>query len=198
MTETSRSEDAVREDAILFAMDHEGGLVDHPNDPGGITNFGVSLRHAKATGAIRGVRGLEVLNFDIDNDGDIDADDIRALTKEQAKEVYIDIWRRHRFNQITSPDGQHRKIVMKFFDLCLPMGYGGASRVVQRGLRCVGIDTVEDGWVGPVSRTNLNEAIAWNPVVTLYVIQSEAAGYFRDLDAPAFEEGWLNRAYHRP
>ncbi len=198
MTATFRSEEALREDAILFAMAHEGGLVDHKKDPGGITQWGVSLRHARNVGAIRSARGVELLNFDLDNDGDIDADDIRALTKEQAKIVYVNFWQRHRFKEITSPDGQHRKVVMKFYDLCLPMGYGGASRVVQRTLNTLQIATVEDGFVGPISRTNLNEAIAWNPVATLTTLMAQGEGYFRDLDAPDFEKGWVKRARHWP
>ena len=61
--------------AIGFAMENEKGLVDHPNDPGGITNFGVSLRYAKAQGAILSEGGKILLDFDLDNDGDVDADD---------------------------------------------------------------------------------------------------------------------------
>ena len=30
-------------DAIPTVLRHEGGFVDSPNDPGGATNFGVSL-----------------------------------------------------------------------------------------------------------------------------------------------------------
>ena len=29
---------------IAHTLQEEGGLVDHPKDPGGITNFGVSLK----------------------------------------------------------------------------------------------------------------------------------------------------------
>lgn len=185
---------AARDDAISFAMVHEGGFVNHPADPGGATNFGVSLRHAKNAGAIRGVNGAVVLDFDLDQDGDIDADDIRAMTPEQARLVYIDIWNRFHFNVI-----EDRKIAAKFFDLSLPMGYGGASRVVQRALRsCRFVDVVEDGFVGPKSRTSLNNATDWNPAATMTALCSEAAGYFRDLDAPDFEAGWLNRAYEWP
>jgi lysozyme family protein len=31
-------------DAVTFTLEWEGGLVDHPNDPGGRTNFGLSQR----------------------------------------------------------------------------------------------------------------------------------------------------------
>ena len=179
--------------AIDFAMAHEGGLVDHPSDPGGITKYGVSLRYARSKGAIRGVHAAILLNFDLDNDGDIDADDIRLLTPEKARLVYMDHWDRYGFAGV-----QDRHVAAKFFDLALPMGYGGASRVVQRAMRACRLDVVEDGFVGPVSRKVINQASAWNAAATMAAICAEAAGYFRDLDAPDFEEGWLNRAYHWP
>ncbi len=186
------SKDA-RDFAIDFAIEHEGGLVDHPSDPGGITKYGVSLRHAKNLGKLRGVRAAEIINLDLDLDGDIDADDIRALTPEHARLVYAEHYDHFKFGEI-----KHTKIITKFFDLSLPMGYGGASRVVQRALRACRIETVEDGFVGPVSRANLKEASRWNETATMAALCAEAAGYFRDLDAPQFEEGWLTRAYHWP
>ncbi len=184
---------SVRDMAIDFAMTHEGGLVDHPSDPGGITNYGVSLRYARNQGVIRGVHAAILLNFDLDGDGDIDADDIRKLTPEKARIVYADFWNRYGFAGV-----QDRHIAAKFFDLTLPMGYGGASRVVQRAMRACRFDLVEDGYVGPVSRRVINEASEWNTAATMAAICAEAAGYFRDLDAPDFEAGWLNRAYHWP
>lgn len=35
---------AAAEKAIALVLRHEGGLVDHPRDPGGITKYGISLR----------------------------------------------------------------------------------------------------------------------------------------------------------
>ena len=51
----------------------EGGYFDHPNDPGGVTMYGVSLMFLK---------GLDLWGGDIDGDGDIDRDDVLAVTKE--------------------------------------------------------------------------------------------------------------------
>lgn len=50
----------------------EGGYFDHPNDPGGVTMYGVSLMFLK---------GLDLWEGDIDGDGDIDRDDVLAVTK---------------------------------------------------------------------------------------------------------------------
>ncbi len=54
---------------IPFILAAEGGLVNHPKDPGGLTNFGISQRRYPDL-------------------------DIRALTLDQAKALYArDFWR---------------------------------------------------------------------------------------------------------
>jgi len=68
--------------AIPIVLRHEGGLVDNPNDPGGITNHGVSLRWLKSKG----------LAGDLNHDGDVDAADIKIMTVEQASGFYKTYW----------------------------------------------------------------------------------------------------------
>ena len=62
--------------AHKFTSKWEGGFVDHKNDPGGATNYGVSLRWLKNEG------------IDIDGDGKIDINDIKALTPSKAAELF--------------------------------------------------------------------------------------------------------------
>ena len=57
----------------------EGGYFDHPNDPGGVTMYGVSLMFLK---------GLDLWEGDIDGDGDIDRDDVLAVTKDTARDIF--------------------------------------------------------------------------------------------------------------
>lgn len=57
---------------------HEGGYVNHPRDPGGVTNLGITLGTARA------------YRLHLDGDGDVDADDVRLLTPETAVLVYRD------------------------------------------------------------------------------------------------------------
>ena len=66
--------------AIKKVLKHEGGYVDHKNDPGGATKYGISLRFIKQSNT----------DLDLDNDGDIDADDIKEMTEDKAKEIYKD------------------------------------------------------------------------------------------------------------
>ncbi len=56
----------------------EGGYVDDPDDPGGATNHGITIGT------------MQRLRADIDGDGDVDKDDVRRLSKAQAREILIE------------------------------------------------------------------------------------------------------------
>ncbi len=70
------------ETAFRLAHEHvakwEGGYFDHPNDPGGVTMYGVSLMFLKSLGLVEG---------DIDGDGDIDRDDVLAIKRDGQKHI---------------------------------------------------------------------------------------------------------------
>ena len=55
----------------------EGGYVNDPDDPGGATNFGVTIHTMRRLG------------LDLDRDGDIDAADVRVLSRAQAIDIFI-------------------------------------------------------------------------------------------------------------
>jgi hypothetical protein len=64
------------EKGMDFVFEKEGRFVHDKDDPGGATNYGVTL------GA------LIDAGIDIDGDGDIDVDDIKKLTPEVAMHIY--------------------------------------------------------------------------------------------------------------
>ena len=67
--------------AIKFTLRWEGKYVNNPNDPGGATNFGISLPY------------LQRVGIDKNNDGKTDAEDIKLLTIEDAITLYKrDYW----------------------------------------------------------------------------------------------------------
>lgn len=46
------------EQAITILLKHEGGFVDHPSDPGGATNYGITQRVARQNGYMGDMRSL--------------------------------------------------------------------------------------------------------------------------------------------
>jgi lysozyme family protein len=109
----------------------EGGFVDDPDDPGGVTNHGVTL------GTLRR------LGLDLTGEGRIDADDIRHLTAQQAVAIYVE----HYFTRPglgALPEVLHPPV----FDMYVNAG-GNAVKVLQRLLTDMGFPCDPDGQLGP-------------------------------------------------
>ena len=63
-------------------LDREGGFVNDPDDLGGATNFGVTIHTMRRLG------------LDLTGDGAVSVADVRALTREQARKIFVE----HYFN----------------------------------------------------------------------------------------------------
>ncbi len=115
-------------DAIL---EREGGYVNDPDDPGGATNFGVTIHTMRRLG------------LDLDGDGDVDAADVRRLTKAQAREIFI----KHYFHD-PGISGLPAALHATVFDMQVNAG-GNAIKILQRLLRKMGFEVGVDGKIGP-------------------------------------------------
>lgn len=156
-------------------LSHEGGLCDDPNDPGGITDRGISLRFLKSH------------NIDIDGDGDVDADDIRGLSYEDVCGLY----RRFFWNLVHGDDLQNQAMATKLFDMAVNMGPGRAIRIAQES---AGLQA--DGVFGPKTFRALDVE---EPATLLTSICSSQAAFYRGIAAAkpssaSFLKGWLVRA----
>jgi lysozyme family protein len=164
------SDDPAFDRAVAAVLAHEGGLVDDPADPGGITNHGISLRSYPELGAAG----------------------IRALTPEQAAEIYRrDWWQRNGWAELPAAVGA------KILDIGVNIGVESVHRALQRALRATGAAVAEDGSLGPQTRAAVARA---DVSALLAAFRSEVAGHYRLIAAlhPAAErflEGWLARAY---
>lgn len=109
----------------------EGGYVNDPDDPGGATNFGVTIHTMRRLG------------LDLDGDGDVDAADVRRLTREQAVDIFVE----HYFvqpNIAQLPEVLHETV----FDMYVNAG-ANAVKVLQRLLNRMGERVTVDGAIGP-------------------------------------------------
>jgi len=177
--------------ALSVVLAHEGGFADNRNDPGGATNFGISLRWLKEIG-MSDIDADGSPDGDINLDGHIDIDDIRLLTRETAGAFYRRFWwDKFGYGEL------HLSVGTKVFDLAVNMGAQQAHKVLQRACRACGPRLLDDGILGPKSR----EAISAIPPADLVIaMRSEAAGFYRALvmarpGLSSFLTGWLNRAY---
>ena len=112
-------------------VSREGGYVNDPDDPGGATNFGVTIHTMRRLG------------LDLDRDGDIDSADVRGLTRAQAEQIFV----RHYFHRpriAMLPDPLQASV----FDMYVNAG-GNAVKILQRLLRDMGQAGDVDGVIGP-------------------------------------------------
>ena len=119
-------------DSIAAAIvAREGGFVNDPDDPGGATKYGVTL----AT-----LRGL---GRDVNRDGRVDVTDVQALTRDDARAIFIEhYFRKPRLDQL--PEVLHATV----FDMQVNAG-ANAVRILQRLVARMGFACADDGAVGP-------------------------------------------------
>lgn len=109
----------------------EGGYVNDPDDPGGATKYGVTIHTMRRLG------------LDLTGDGRVGISDVKALTRAQAEEIFVD----HYFNRpriAELPAVLHATV----FDMYVNAG-GNAVKILQRLLRQMGQQVSVDGAIGP-------------------------------------------------
>lgn len=176
------------DDAIGVILRHEGGYVNHPNDPGGATNFGVSLRFLADYPDLG----------DFDGDGDVDAEDIANMTLEDAKHIYkVAWWDKYKYGQIVD-----QTIATKVFDFSVNMGASRAHKLLQQAMnQAFGLKLTVDGIVGPASMRTINSATDGDEEQLLLSAYCDCAWQFYQNIAnnnpklKVFLKGWKNRAY---
>lgn len=109
----------------------EGGFVNDPDDPGGPTKHGVTIHTMRRLG------------LDLDGDGDVDRDDVAAMTPDRAADLFVrEFFERPRIGLL--PEALQATV----FDMYVNTG-SNAVRILQRLLRDMGLDIAVDGIIGP-------------------------------------------------
>lgn len=112
--------------SVAVTLRHEGGFVNHPRDPGGPTNMGITQRTLSAH------LGREAT-----------LEDVQSLDRSTAEQIY----RRDYWNAVQG-DALPPGLDLVTFDAAVNSGPRRAARWTQRALRKVGLPLVEDGTIG--------------------------------------------------
>ena len=185
-----RSGDASFDAAVRYTFRNEGIWSDDPDDPGGATMYGISLRLARSLGDLDGDGKLDL---DLDHDGDVDEADMRLLTPQIAVETYKKIfWDPYNYNRLPLA------VAIKAFDFGVNMGSKQSHKILQQSVRAASsLRLIEDGILG---KRSLEAIRACDDKALLASYRAHAAGFYQMLAfkrprSRKYLNGWLNRAY---
>ncbi|MGS4945538.1 glycoside hydrolase family 108 protein [Meridianimarinicoccus sp. RP-17] len=152
------------EACVGIVLAHEGGFVDHPDDPGGATNFGITH------GTLAAHRGSAV-----------SVQDVRELTRAEAKAIY------HRsYWKTVQGDDLPVGIDLVVFDFGVNAGVARSVKLLQRVL---GVDA--DGIAGEMT---LAAARAADPRDVIVRFGQGRMAHYRALKTwSKFGRGWTRR-----
>jgi lysozyme family protein len=152
------------DEALKHILRYEGGYVNHPDDPGGMTNLGVTKRVWEEW---IGRPATEA--------------DMRALTPEKVSPLY-----KKRYWDAVRGDDLPSGVDLCVFDCAVNAGVGRASKFLQQA-----VGVTADGQIGPktVEATTAKSA---DEVVERFCKLRETHYKSRPTFA-TFGKGWMNR-----
>ena len=145
-------------------LQSEGGFVNHPRDPGGMTNLGVT----KATW--ESWVGREV-----------DEAEMRGLTADKVEPLY-----KERYFDAVRGDELPMGLDYLMFDFAVNAGAGRAIKILQTA-----VGVTPDGGFGPITMAAVQ---AVDPVELIERFSQAKEDFYRSLTTfSTFGKGWLNR-----
>ena len=153
--------------ALALVLQSEGGFVNHKNDPGGMTNLGVTRNVWK-----------EWVKHEVDEA------EMRSLTPELVTPLY-----KARYWDACKCDDLPRGVDYCVFDSAVNMGSSRAAKLLQAAL-----GVTADGSIG---RATIAAATAADPVELLEAFSLGKEAFYQSLPTfGVFGKGWLNRVAH--
>jgi lysozyme family protein len=179
---------------IAKTLPLEGGFVDAPDDSGGPTKYGVSLRWALL--AVKASPTL-ALTLDHDHSGHVDHRDIQGLTQDEAADAYFEGFWLGGWYERLAPE----IIAWKAFDIAVNTGPKRSALILQNALCSVGRAVSVDAQVGPQTVGAVAAERAFdNGARLLAAMRVQQAKFYRrivslsDGKLDKFLAGWLKRA----
>lgn len=133
------------EEVAAQIVAREGGYVNDSDDPGGATNYGVTIGTMKSLG------------LDLNKDGRVDANDVKMLTRAQAQQIFVEhYFRRPRLAELPPA------VQASVFDMYVNAG-ANAVKILQRLVARMGFAASADGVIGPRTLAAAHDAAAAAP-----------------------------------
>ena len=150
--------------SLAMLLRHEGGFVNHPKDPGGMTNRGITK---KVYDKFLGRESTE--------------EDMRNIPDRHVEEIYkTNYWDKIKGDDL--PSG----VDLCIFDWAVNSGCGRAGKSLQKV-----IGTKQDAGIGPITLKAINELDA-DDIITN--VSKERENFYRSLKTfKHFGKGWLKR-----
>jgi lysozyme family protein len=142
----------------------EGGYVNHPADPGGMTNLGVTKR---------------VWEQWVGRESN--EKEMRSLTPEMVEPLY-----KRKFWDACKCDELPSGVDYLVFDFAVNAGPGRSAKILQAA-----VGAAQDGAIGPKT---LAAVKAQDPAELIQKFSDAKEAFYRSLHTfPTFGKGWLNR-----
>lgn len=151
-------------DCLELVLKHEGGFVNHPKDPGGITNLGVTKRVWE-----------EWIGHPATEK------DMIALTPALVAPMYeMRYWRPSYCEKLP------RGLDLLVFSMAVNAGAGRSVKLLQDA-----VGVLADGVIGPRTMARINES---NVETLIDKFSEARTAYYKGLKLfPVFGKGWLSR-----
>ena len=151
-------------ECLKLVLKSEGGYINHPSDPGGETNLGVTKR------VWQEYTGHEA-----------DEKEMRSLTPEKVAPLYEQKYWRPCYGEVLP-----RGLDFVVFSMGVNAGPGRSVKLLQQSIGCV-----PDGIIGPKTRELISSS---NTATLIAKFSEARREYYRALKTfPTFGKGWLAR-----
>lgn len=153
-----------REKCISKVLEHEGGFTDNIHDPGGPTNFGITIADARKYWK-----------------HNASTDDVRKMSKGIAVDIY-----RARYWSPLKCDDLPSGVDYSVFDYGVNSGISRSAKVLQRIA-----SVADDGKIGDITIKAVGEM---DPVAIIAAINDERLAFLKSLKTwSVFGRGWGQR-----
>jgi lysozyme family protein len=158
-----------------FILKWEGKFVNDPDDSGGATNMGVTLATWRAVG------------YDKDGDGDIDVDDLKLITEDDAVER---VMKPHFWDKWQADNIKNQSLA----NICVDWAWGSGVRTSVKAVQRI-LGVTADGICGRQTLAALNSA---DQRVLFNRIRLARIAFVEDIvrrkpSQKKFIKGWKNR-----